>query len=89
MNLFDEPEKAISSESKASEYKEDELKKIIDDATKDMEHEHPTPKDLEVPSQPIGANATMQGEGSTSTSSSQTLVQGKTKKLEVSLEPPF
>ena len=49
LNLFEEPEKAISSESKAADNKEDELKKIIEDATKDMEYEHPTPKDPKIP----------------------------------------
>ena len=39
MNLFDEPEKAISSESKAADNKKDDLKKIIDDAVKDLPNE--------------------------------------------------
>lgn len=38
LNLFDEPEKAISLESKAADNKEYELKKIIDDVAKYMEH---------------------------------------------------
>ena len=38
-NLFDEPKKAISSESKATDSKEDEIKKIIDDVAKDLESE--------------------------------------------------
>ena len=36
MQLFDEPEKAIHSESKDVDNKVDNLKKIIDDATKKM-----------------------------------------------------
>ena len=58
MNLFDKPDKAITSESKAVDNKEDKLKKIIDDATEDMEYKNFTPKDSEIPSQSKGANAT-------------------------------
>ena len=42
MLLFDEPEKAISSESKAVDNKVDELKKIIDEAANDMHKEPPS-----------------------------------------------
>ena len=42
MLLFEEPEKAISSEYKATENKEDELEKIIDDVMKDMENKPPS-----------------------------------------------
>ena len=37
--LFDEPDKVILSESKATYNKEDELKKIIDDAVKGLEND--------------------------------------------------
>ena len=89
LNLFDEPEKAISSDSKAANNKIDELKKIIDDAAKKIEQENPTPKDHESPSQSLDANATLQGEGSTSASSYNTHVQGENETLDVSIEPPF
>ena len=36
MLLFDKPAKAISSESKETDNKEDELNKIIDDTAKDL-----------------------------------------------------
>ena len=42
MLLFDEQEKSISSESKATDNKEDEFKKIINDTMKDMEKEYPS-----------------------------------------------
>ena len=42
MNLFEKPRKTISSESNAPDNKEDELKRIINDAAKDLGNEPPT-----------------------------------------------
>ena len=42
MLLFDEPDKAITSEAKVANNIVDELKKIIDDAVKDMTQQPPT-----------------------------------------------
>ena len=83
-------QKRLSSQSpKEVDTKEDKLTKIIDDATKEMEQEHSTTKDPEVPVQPTNANVTLQGEGSTSTSLSDISVQGENETHEVSLDPPF
>ena len=61
LNLFDKPEKAITSESKATDIKEDELKKIIDDDAKNLENKPPILKDSNIPSQPQAASASLQG----------------------------
>lgn len=62
MLLFDEPAKSISSESEAEDKKEEELKKIIDEAAKDLEHE---PQSLKAQ---LVANTPLQGDCSSSTS---------------------
>ena len=56
MLLFDEPENAISSESKAADNKVNELKKIIKDDANDMHKEPPSAND------PHETKATFQGE---------------------------
>ena len=53
MLLFDEPTKYISSESKAANNKEDELKKIVDDAAKDLIRKPQSPKESQPVSTPI------------------------------------
>ena len=56
MLLFDDPEKAITSKEKAADNKVDELNKIIDEATKDMNHQ---PSSTNIPQD---TNTTFQGE---------------------------
>ena len=51
MLLFDEPEKAVHSEAKATNINIDHLKNIIDEAPKDMESEPQVEK--QTPSVPI------------------------------------
>ena len=74
MNLFDEPEKVISSESKVADKKEDEIKKIIDDVPKDLGNEPLIPKASDNPYSTQATNAPFQGEDA---------------DPEVSLEPTF
>ncbi|XP_023770739.1 uncharacterized protein LOC111919382 [Lactuca sativa] len=64
MLLFDEPKKAIHSESKDAEYKVDNLKKIIDDVAKKIAEEQL--KTIEQPdtSEPPKYSSHIQGEGS-------------------------
>ena len=50
--LFDELEKAINSEIKAADNKIDILKKVIDEAAKEMESEHHEPTEQPGPSKP-------------------------------------
>ena len=65
MLLFNEPEKAISSESKAVENKENELKKLIDDVAKDLQQQ---PLSVNIPQT---TNTTFKGENSDSNASPQ------------------
>ncbi|KAL7605619.1 hypothetical protein Lser_V15G17082 [Lactuca serriola] len=78
-----------NAESKATNNKEDELKKIIDDTAKDIEHESPTLKRSDIPSPPQATKALHLGEGFTSTSSTDKHVQGEDEAPEISLEPSF
>ena len=43
LNLFDEPEKAISSESKEKDNQGDELNKIVNEAAKNIKNSQETP----------------------------------------------
>ena len=70
LNLFDEPEKAISLQSKAKDNKEDELKKIVDETAKNIEtsREQPIMNGSKFPNLPQPSDAPFQEEGSTSNS---------------------
>lgn len=89
MNPFDEPVKDISQKSKAVDNKEDELQKIIDDVAKDLENKPPNLKVSDIPSQPQVVNALIQGQGSKSTSTPSTHIQGEHSNPQVNHEIPI
>nr|KAJ0227036.1 hypothetical protein LSAT_V11C100049630 [Lactuca sativa] len=74
IRLFDEPEKAINSEATAADNKVDNLKKVIDEATKTMESEPPTPTSSTSSS---NKDSTFQGESSTTSKISEVPVEGE------------
>ena len=64
MLLFDEPEKAIDSESKAEDNRVDSLKQIIDDVAQKMAADQPKATERPDLSEPSGDHPSVQGEGS-------------------------
>ena len=77
MLLFDEPEKAIHSESKAADKKVDNLKKIIDDVAKKMLDEQPTVTEQTYSSEPPKDSSYVQREGSSSPNKHDSPFQGE------------
>ena len=77
MLLFDEPEKAISLEAKATDNKINSLKKIIDEAAKAIESEPTTSNDHPTTNDPPKESSVFQGEGSSTLETTELPFQGR------------
>ena len=64
MLLFDEPQKAIDSESTAKDNKVDNMKEVIDDAARKMADDQSKGTKSADGSEPSGDHPTVEGEGS-------------------------
>ncbi|KAL7600488.1 uncharacterized protein LOC128134121 [Lactuca sativa] len=74
IRLFDEPEKAIHSEATAADNKLDNLKKVVDEATKEMENEPPSTKSS---TGSPNKDSTFQGESTTTSKTAEVSVEGE------------
>ena len=86
MLLFDEPEKAIHSESQCSENNVDSLNKIIDDAVKKMADEQPITTEQPDTSEPPKDSSHIQGKGSSFLDNQDSPFQGESPSSSIPTE---